>query len=339
MKTSLLLAFSFALALAPVAGAWEDQDAVKAAKNRAQAANKMQAAANRANAQQAARRANANVRPPRTAVQGTRIQGNLPAARVQPAPRWQPPQVNQDSPRVNPGTARVRNDWQRNRVPNRDFQPRVRPPVTPQALPDANVQSGTVVTPRTRPDDAGRGGRTGNNDWNRDGRNRGDGTRDGRDRGDWNRDGRNRGDGNRSGGDRDWRSGGSYNGNWTEARRRRHRGHHHRSWWTSRYNRIALFGGGYYYWDNGFWFPAYGYDPYYSTYSYDEPIYGYGDLDPGQVVANVQTELQRLGYYRYEVDGLMGPLTRNALAAFQRDNGLPITSAIDGPTLSTLGLR
>ena len=190
------------------------------------------------------------------------------------------------------------------------------PPVAPQPQPDptTNVQSGATVTPRTRTGDARRGGRTGDNDWNRDGR-------------------------NRRGGDRDWRSSGSHDGNWTEARRRRHRGHHNRSWWRSRYNRIVLFGSGYYYWDNGFWFPAYGYDPYYNTYSYDEPIYGYGDLDPGQVVANVQTELQRLGYYRYAVDGLMGPATRAALAAYQQDNGLAITSAIDGPTLSTLGFR
>ena len=84
--------------------------------------------------------------------------------------------------------------------------------------------------------------------------------------------------------------------------------------------------------------PAYGYDPAYNTYAYDEPIYGYNDLDPAQVIANVQTELQRLGYYRYAVDGWMGPMTRAAIANYQRDNGLAITSAIDGPTLQSLGL-
>jgi peptidoglycan hydrolase-like protein with peptidoglycan-binding domain len=61
-------------------------------------------------------------------------------------------------------------------------------------------------------------------------------------------------------------------------------------------------------------------------------------LDPGQVIANVQTELQRLGYYRYAVDGQMGPMTRAAIANYQRDQGLAITSAIDGPTLQSLGL-
>ncbi|PZR74752.1 MAG: hypothetical protein DLM73_07020 [Chthoniobacterales bacterium] len=120
--------------------------------------------------------------------------------------------------------------------------------------------------------------------------------------------------------------------------RRRDRHHHDRGWWRSRYSRFVLFGGGYYYWNNNYWYPAYGYDPYYSTYSYDEPIYSYNDQDPGQVIASVQTELQRLGYYRYAVDGLMGPGTRAALANFQRDNGLSITAAIDRRTLQSLGL-
>ena len=56
------------------------------------------------------------------------------------------------------------------------------------------------------------------------------------------------------------------------------------------------------------------------------------------MISSVQAELQRLGYYRYAVDGLMGPATRAALANFQRDNGLAITSAIDRPTLQSLGL-
>jgi Putative peptidoglycan binding domain len=123
-----------------------------------------------------------------------------------------------------------------------------------------------------------------------------------------------------------------------QARRNFSRERHDRSWWRSRYNRIVLFGGGYYYWNDGYWYPAYGYDPYYSTYTYDEPIYGYNDLAPGQVIANVQTALAEQGYYRDAVDGLIGPNTRAALSAYQRDHGLPITAAIDGPTLQSLGL-
>jgi hypothetical protein len=148
---------------------------------------------------------------------------------------------------------------------------------------------------------------------------------------------------------RDWQNRTNTNRNWQnnnssgtftyeQARSRHHRERHDRSWWRSRYNRIVLFGGGYYYWDNNYWYPAYGYDPYYSNYAYDEPIYGYNDLAPGQVIANVQSALQEQGYYRDSVDGLIGPHTRAALSHFQRDHGLPITAAIDGPTLQALGL-
>jgi peptidoglycan hydrolase-like protein with peptidoglycan-binding domain len=45
-----------------------------------------------------------------------------------------------------------------------------------------------------------------------------------------------------------------------------------------------------------------------------------------------------MGYYTGEVDGLLGPLTREALAAYQADNGLAATAAIDQPTLDSLGL-
>jgi hypothetical protein len=113
---------------------------------------------------------------------------------------------------------------------------------------------------------------------------------------------------------------------------------HDRGWWGGRYNRIGLFGGGYYYWNNGFWYPAWGYDPGYSYYPYDGPIYGYNNLPPDQVVANVQSALQEQGYYHGEVDGLLGPLTRAAVADYQRDHGLYITSAVDEPTLASLGM-
>ena len=113
---------------------------------------------------------------------------------------------------------------------------------------------------------------------------------------------------------------------------------HDRIWWGSHFNRISLFGGGYYYWDNGYWYPAWGYDNRYQYYPYDGPIYAYNDLPPNQVVANVQAALQAQGYYHGDVDGLLGPLTRAALAGYQRDHGLYTTAAIDRPTLSSLGM-
>lgn len=131
----------------------------------------------------------------------------------------------------------------------------------------------------------------------------------------------------------------NYSWNYSEARRNHHRGvRRDRSWYRNRYNRFALFAGGYYYFDRGYWYPAYGYDPIYSTYRFDEPIYGYNSLDPSQVIVNVQRELRREGYYRGSIDGLIGPMTRSALERYQRDRGLYVTRAIDGPTLAALGL-
>src|SRR5207237_663952 len=112
---------------------------------------------------------------------------------------------------------------------------------------------------------------------------------------------------------------------------------HDRSWWRSHYNRIIFVNNGWYYWNAGYWFPAWGYAPS-VTYVYDGPIYGYNGLSPDQVTVNVQEQLARAGYYDGPIDGMLGTMTRDAIAAFQADNGLAITSAIDEPTLATLGL-
>ncbi|TMP96063.1 MAG: hypothetical protein E6L07_06310 [Verrucomicrobia bacterium] len=113
---------------------------------------------------------------------------------------------------------------------------------------------------------------------------------------------------------------------------------HDQGWWRQRYNRIVVIGGGAYYWNAGYWYPAWGYDQANSYYPYDGPIYGYNDLPPDQVIANVQSALQQQGYYHGEVDGLLGPLTRAAVADYQRANGLVETAAIDQPTLESLGM-
>ena len=113
---------------------------------------------------------------------------------------------------------------------------------------------------------------------------------------------------------------------------------HDKFWWNHHHNRIILICGGWYYWNTGFWYPAWGYDTAYEYYPYDGPIYAYNDLPPDQVIANVQSSLQEQGYYTGEVDGLLGPLTRAALASYQRDHGLYTTAAIDQPTLASLGM-
>lgn len=113
---------------------------------------------------------------------------------------------------------------------------------------------------------------------------------------------------------------------------------HDKFWWNHHHNRIILICGGWYYWNTGFWYPAWGYDTAYEYYPYDGPIYAYNDLPPDQVIANVQSSLQEQGYYTGEIDGLLGPLTRAALASYQRDHGLYTTAAIDQPTLASLGM-
>ncbi len=158
--------------------------------------------------------------------------------------------------------------------------------------------------------------------------------------------------------DQNWRDGTGHNREWRNRnggdnadrrdhrdRHRRHwhhgdwdRHHHHRDWWRSHYTRFVLFGGGYYYWNSGFWYPAYGYDPYFNSYAYDAPIYGYNDLPPEQVMANVQAELSRLGYYHGAIDGTYGPQTRAALLSYQQAYGLPVTGMLDQATVESLGM-
>jgi len=48
--------------------------------------------------------------------------------------------------------------------------------------------------------------------------------------------------------------------------------------------------------------------------------------------------MKRIVFHVGAIDGLLGTQTRGALAALQSDNGLGVTSAVDGPTLQTLGL-
>src|SRR5881409_2510390 len=94
----------------------------------------------------------------------------------------------------------------------------------------------------------------------------------------------------------------------------------------------GYYGGTRYYYGGGFGYPYYGsysgYSPYsyYGgypyTYSYYQPAYGY---DAG-TVATVQRRLGELGYYHGVVDGVMGPRTRAAIAAYESRHGL----AVDG---------
>jgi hypothetical protein len=114
---------------------------------------------------------------------------------------------------------------------------------------------------------------------------------------------------------------------------------HDQGWWRSHHNHLTLIGGGWYFWNGGYWYPAWGYDQGAAYYPYDGPIYSGPSARPfDQVVAEVQSALQEQGLYQGEVDGLLGPLTRQALAEYQSTHGLYATETIDQPTLSSLGL-
>jgi len=133
-----------------------------------------------------------------------------------------------------------------------------------------------------------------------------------------------------------WR-GQQFSGQNYAAFRNYSRSYHNSGWYRSNYSRISFYFGAPFYWDSGYWYPAWGYYPGYN-YAYDGPIYGYNGLAPDQVVVDVQERLQREGYYSGPIDGVLGPMTRQAITAYQSDHGLAITSTIDQPTLATLGL-
>jgi hypothetical protein len=69
-------------------------------------------------------------------------------------------------------------------------------------------------------------------------------------------------------------------------------------------------------------------------YSYYTPAYGYS----ASMVAAVQRRLGQLGYYHGTVDGVIGPRTRSAIAAFESRNGLVVDTRISRPLLFRLGL-
>jgi Putative peptidoglycan binding domain len=70
------------------------------------------------------------------------------------------------------------------------------------------------------------------------------------------------------------------------------------------------------------------------NYSYYGSGYGYG----GSTVAAVQQRLGEMGYYQGAVDGVMGPQTRAAIAAYESRHGLSVDGRITGSLLNRLGL-
>jgi hypothetical protein len=97
------------------------------------------------------------------------------------------------------------------------------------------------------------------------------------------------------------------------------------------HNRDYDWDGHHYRWFNNAWFIV---DPFPYEASY-YPNSGYGPNSDSAAV-QVQQDLAHDGYYRGPIDGVVGPGTRAAIAAYQQDNGLPPTGNIDGSLMSSL---
>ena len=59
----------------------------------------------------------------------------------------------------------------------------------------------------------------------------------------------------------------------------------------------------------------------------------------GPKVAAVQVALKRLGLYNATVDGVRGPLTKSAIASFQRRRGLSVDGVVGPQTRQAFGKR
>ena len=136
---------------------------------------------------------------------------------------------------------------------------------------------------------------------------------------------------NNPSGDRAWKNRG---GNWKhghETAWNQHDnhdkdGHHHRH---HRHNNVAI---GFVPYSTGGYSSDY-YDDYYS----DNDYYSVPSVSVSIQVL-VQTALARRGYYAGQVDGVIGPETRNAIREFQRDNGLQVTGDINSQLVQALRL-
>ena len=91
----------------------------------------------------------------------------------------------------------------------------------------------------------------------------------------------------------------------------------------------------------GYGYPySYDYDPgyYYDSTVYpSEPSYGYQSSN--SIVVAAQQQLAEQGYYRGQIDGVIGPQTEQAIAQFQNRHGLQVTGSLSPDTIAALGLQ
>src|SRR5437667_6128597 len=88
-----------------------------------------------------------------------------------------------------------------------------------------------------------------------------------------------------------------------------------------------------------FGFPIFYPYPYYGYY-YPYDYYGYQNYGCYRrcTVVEVQRRLARAGYYHGPIDGILGPETRRAIRAYERDHNVPAYGMIDRWLLRTMGL-
>jgi hypothetical protein len=131
-------------------------------------------------------------------------------------------------------------------------------------------------------------------------------------------------------------------------------------WWNGHHCRFingswVIFDFGFSPWGS-YWYPYdyYAYDYYPYSYNYDPGYYDSGgyqgeeyydqnsyessDQSTDLTVATAQERLAREGYYRGEIDGVIGPETRRAVMRYQSDHGLRVTGRLNMDTLRALGL-
>jgi hypothetical protein len=82
------------------------------------------------------------------------------------------------------------------------------------------------------------------------------------------------------------------------------------------------------------YYPYSHYEGYPYTYSYYDSGYGYD----AAMVVEVQRRLGALGYYHGIVDGIMGPQTQDAIAAYESTHDLVVDGTISQRLLDRMGL-
>ncbi|WP_162914940.1 peptidoglycan-binding domain-containing protein [Desertibaculum subflavum] len=55
-----------------------------------------------------------------------------------------------------------------------------------------------------------------------------------------------------------------------------------------------------------------------------------------QTLTELQRDLKQMGHYEGDVDGIMGPLTRSAIARFQQEQGMRVTTRLDTNTVDRI---